>query len=1030
MRKFLLTTFVFVFSVVQLMAQERTVTGKVTSAEEGSSLPGVSVVLKGTAIGTVTDADGNFSLNVPVDGTLTFSFIGLKSVDVSVNNRTTIDTKMESDVKQLSEVVIVGYQTIKKSELSGSVGSVGGKSIENLPIPSFDRAIQGRMAGVQINASNGVPGGNTQVRIRGMGSVSGSNEPLYIVDGVQMTGGDRSRRLISSNILNGINPNDIESIDVLKDAAAASIYGAQAANGVVIITTKKGKAGATKFNVNYYYGQTDIIKKQPLVNSQQYLEIYQEGQENFYAPYNIIYGENFNKQIAYTTTQVNFGEASALPSYDWQNLVTRRGDIHNVDISANGGNEKNNFYISGSFNKQNSHFIATDFTRASLKINFDNKLSSKTLLQTRVNLSTVDQNTQGVAGFNTNNALVGAIGRLPMANPFLSNGQVNPTLTYAAGALGNNSNPLWLSKVNTQPGTTNQLLANIALDYNITEDLIFRSSYGLEYSVIDEAAFFHPQTPGGSTPVGSYAQFNTKTVNLQTDQTLTYTKTLNDRHSVNGILGFTFRNQVTDGFNAAGQAVANPQLDKTLVGTTAQTVSSVFGQFKIAGVFGRVNYVLDDKYIASVTLRRDGSSRFGEGKKFGWFPAISAGWRISKENFMSDLGFVDELKLRASYGVTGNQEFNLGLGAADFPFSLFGTGTAFGYNGAGGLSFTNLGNPNLQWETNKTLDIGLDFEFVNSRVTGSVDYFIKTTENLLLPQILPSNSGFATITENVGEMENRGWEFGVSTQNLVGEFKWSTDFNISFIKNEVTKLLIDGEDLPNNGLWLGRPFGSIFVARYAGVNPSDGRAMWYDINGSITYDPQEGDRVFIERGSGSALMPEYFGGITNTFSYKGFELSGFFQFNVGQLAQSQFKANSSMDLRFDTNQDEEVMERWQRPGDITDVPRIMPGAQEVGSANSLFGGSIASHDRFWEDATYIRLKQISLAYQFPSSIISKLKLSSARIYISGVNLWTQTEFTGLDPEFATSTNANGVNSNNTGTLPPNKSIIAGVQFGF
>jgi hypothetical protein len=295
---------------------------------------------------------------------------------------------------------------------------------------------------------------------------------------------------------------------------------------------------------------------------------------------------------------------------------------------------------------------------------------------------------------------------------------------------------------------------------------------------------------------------------------------------------------------------------------------------------------------------------------------------------------------------------------------------------------------------------------------------------LLLPQILPSNSGFGSIIENVGTLQNRGVELGISTQNIKGNaFNWTTDFNITFIKNEVTKLLRDGEDLPNNGLWVGRPLGQAWVANYAGVNPADGRAMWYDANRNITYDPQANDRVFLSRGSGSFLLPTYYGGFTNTFTYKGFELSAFFQFNIGQLASSNFKANSSMDYRFDTAQDEEMLERWQQPGDITDVPRIIPGAQEVGSANSLFGGTISGHDRFIEDASYLRLKQLSLAYTFPSSVVSRLKLSSARVYLQGVNLWTLTKFTGLDPEFA-------ANTSNIGVLPPSQGIIAGIQFGF
>lgn len=1013
-------------SAVVAVAQERTITGRVTAAEDGSAVPGANVQVKGTTNGTVTDVNGNFTLEVPSGATLIVSFVGLKTTEVEVGNSSTVNVSLLPDDAQLNEVVIVGYGSIKKSELSGAVGSVKGEALQNLPIPSLDRAIQGRIAGVQVNANNGIPGGNTQVRIRGVGSVSGGNEPLYIVDGVQITAGDRSRRIISSNPLNGINSNDIESIEVLKDAAAASIYGAQAANGVIIITTKKGKQGKAKFDVNYYYGQTDIIKNQPLLNSEQWINLYEEGQRNLFRPFDV-YGEGYANNLARATTQVNYGNAAAAATYDWQNLVSRRGDIQNVDLSASGGNDKNRYFISGSFNKQNAQFIATDFTRASVRLNFDNTLTSKLTSETRINLSTVTQNTQGVGGFNTNNALVGAIGRLPMANPFLSNGAVNPNLTYAIGPLGNLSNPLWLAQVNPQKGVTNQVLGNFALNYAINKDLMFRSSYSIEYSVIDENAFFDPRSPGGAGVNGSVQFFNTRVINWQTDQTLTYNKTFNNRHSVSAVAGFSFRNQRTDGFNATGVAPASVFLSNTLVGTTANTVNSVFGQFKITGLFARVNYTLDDKYIFSATVRRDGSSRFGFGNTFGVFPAVSAAWNINKENFLKDVSFMNDLKVRASYGITGNQDLAFGLGNADFPVSLFGTAVGFGYAGAGGLGFTNLGNPQLKWEENRTLNFGLDFSVLNNRVAVTADYFIRTTENLLLPQILPSTSGFGSIVENVGALENSGLELGITTTNVNGQLKWVTDFNITFINNKVTRLINPGEDLPNNGLWLGKPLGQVFAARYAGVNPADGRAMWYNQAGSITYDPQANDRVFLSRGSGSSLLPVQYGGLTNTFTYKGIELVAFFQWNVGQLALSNFKAASSMDYRFDTNQDQDILNRWQRPGDITTVPRIVPGAQEVGSANSLFGGTLSGHDRFWEDASYIRLRQVSIAYNLPQSVLKRLKLNSVRIYAQGINLWTSTQFSGLDPEFIAQTPAN---TSNIGILPPSRSIIGGIQFGF
>jgi TonB-dependent starch-binding outer membrane protein SusC len=1021
MRKVLLM-FTVLFSLASvIMAQERTISGKVTSVEDGSSLPGVNVLLKGTSIGTVTDADGNYKLSITDDGgTLVFSFIGLTTLEIGIGSRAVIDAQMASDITQLSEIVVVGYGTLEKSNISSAIGSVKGDAVRNMPVPSLDRALQGRVSGVQVNANSGIPGGATQVRIRGVGSVSGGNDPLYIIDGVQITAGDRSRRTgaNTSNVLNGLNFNDIESFEVLKDAAAASIYGAQAANGVILITTKKGKSGAPKIDLNYYYGQTDIIKKLELLTSSEWINLRQEALTNLYNPYNV-FQEGASTLLANTEIQRQYGNADAFSNYDWQHIASRIGKMQNADISVSGGNQNNKYYISGSYNKQDAQFLSTDFERIALRTNFDNKVNEKISFETRFNFSTVKQRAPISFGFNTNNVVVQAVGIQPFNDPYFSNGSINNAFFYP-GPLGSNSNPLWVNSVNPATSLTNQFIGSFAVNYAITNDLTFRSSYALDYSVIDEQAFSDPRTPAGGANNGVVTSLNTTVSNLTVDQTLTYNKTFNDIHNINAIGGFSYRREITQGFNATGIGIAAPSFNQTLNGTTPNAVASAFGIFKLTGLFARLNYTLNDKYILSATLRRDGSSRFGSGNKFGYFPAFSAAWKMHEEGFMQGIAnVVSELKPRASFGITGNQDIG------NFSsLNLFTSAVAFGYNGNGGISFNNLGNPNLQWEKNQSVNFGLDFAFTSSRrVTGSVDYFIRTTKDLLLPQILPSNSGFTAITENIGELENRGWEFLVSTQNLVGEFKWSTDFNITFLKNEVTRLINEGEDLPNNGLWVGKPLGQQFQVRYAGVNPADGRSMWLDVNGNITYSPVANDRVFMTRGSGSALVPEYYGGLTNTISYKGVELSAFFQFNVGQLAFSNFAAFSASDFRFETNQLGEIKDRWQQPGDITSIPRLYPGGQEPGSAPSWQGDGQTGHDRFIDDASYLRLKQVQLSYQLPSSWISKLKLSSAKIYCQGVNLWTLTEYTGLDPEFT-------AGATDIGVIPQGKSFIAGVQLGF
>jgi TonB-dependent starch-binding outer membrane protein SusC len=1001
------------FSTV--LAQERTITGKVTDAKTGEGLPGVTVFVKGTNVGSTTNTDGNYTLNVPSTGIIVFQAVGMLSQEFPIGAEATINVALVQDIRELSEVVVTGYGTQEKREVSAAIGSVKGDVIQNLPIPSIDRAIQGRIAGVQINANNGIPGGASQVRIRGVGSISGGNEPLYIIDGVQMTAGDRTRRVASSNILNGLNNNDIESIEVLKDAAAASIYGAQAANGVILITTKRGKQGKPQVNVNYYTGFTDVIRKIPLLTGPEWVNLRTEALSNFYGPFGV-FGLN-PRQLAQQEIQQTYGVAGAAPTYDWQHLVTRIGSIQNLDISVAGGNEKNKFLVSGSYNNQKAQFNATDFRRLSLRLNMDNQISKKVSLQTTLNFAANRQDSPFGNAFNTNNQVVTALGIIPLNSPYNEDGSLNTSFIYP-GTLGANSNPILQSDVNILTGITSQVIGNFAVNYDIIEGLRFRSSYSIEFTDATEDAYFDARTPGGAGVNGSISSFLTRVVNIQTDQTLNYEKKIGEKHRFSAILGFNYRDQKTTGFTATGIGVVAPAFNLTLNGTTPNATTSVFGTFKLAGVFARVNYVFDEKYIVSATIRRDGSSRFGGGNLFGWFPGVSVAWRLSDEDFMKNLNFISDFKIRGSYGSTGNQDIG------DFSArSLFSAAVAFGSNSLPGIGFNQLGNANLGWERNIDLGVGVDYGFFKGRISGSVDYFWRTRRDLLFVEPLPLTSGFGGVFKNIGSTLNRGLEILLTTRNFVGAFEWSTDFNFTLLRNEVKSLLREGEDLPNNGLWVGKPLGQVFVARYAGVNPADGRAMWYDRNNDITYNPVADDRTFINRGTGSTLVPRTFGGITNTISFKGFEIVAFLQFQTGNLAFSNQAANLLNDFRFEVNQERRIFDRWTTPGQITDYPRLFLGANEPGSVNSLFGGAISSHDRFVEDASYIRLKQLTFAYNLPAKVLSKIKFSTARVYVQGVNLWTRTNFTGFDPEFA-------AGASDIGVIPQGKNFIIGAQIGF
>ncbi|WP_299822627.1 TonB-dependent receptor [uncultured Pontibacter sp.] len=1002
MRKFLFMGLALLLTLTNLaFGQSRAISGKVTDAGNGQPLPGVNVVVKGTTTGTFTSGDGSYTVNVPSDNAvILYSFLGYVQQEISTAGKTSINVQLKEDTKTLSEVVITSYGVQEKKEVAGATAQIKGAVIENNPVQSFDKAIQGRLAGVQVSSTTGVPGGSVQIRIRGVGSINGSNDPLYIIDGVQVNSGDRSRIMSSSNALSALNPNDIESIDVLKDAAAASIYGAQAANGVVIITTKRGKGGKTKFNFGAYTGFNQVIKEIDVLTGPQYEQLSREAVGNRY-------GYNSKTYKDWVASRVNPENA---PTYDWQDAVFRNGAIRNFDLSASGGSDKTNFFVSGAYNFTEGPVISSDFERGSMRINLDHKVNDKLSFNTSLNLSTFTQNgvTSGGAFSNPNRSAMLMVPTNPIYN---EDGTYNQNLEGSY-----NNNVLMTANYDQIKGTTNQAVGNFGAAYEIIPGLLFRSSFKVDYFDLMEDRYYDPRTRDGSSTKGSAYAYSTRGVNWQTSQTLNFNKTVNSIHSISALAGVEYRNDVNTTISAGGQGFPN-ELFKTLQSAATPTeVSANYTQFKLFGVFGRFNYVLKDRYIAGVTLRYDGSSRFGDDVKYGLFPAASLAYRISEEEFMNQFEFVDELKLRASYGVTGNTN-----GISNFASrGLFGT--AGEYNGLAGIGPSQLANTELTWEENRSMNFGIDYTLFNGRIRGAADYFISNREKLLLDRTLPASSGFYNITQNVGATQNKGIELEISTVNVdAGGFKWVTDFNISFIKNEVTKLL-DGQNSIGTSTVVGRPLGSILTYRYAGVNPADGRAMWYDDKGEITYSVATKDRAYI-----GTTQPDYFGGFTSTFSYKGLELSGFFQYQVGNLVLNQdgiFMSRSGSTV--DRNQYASMMDRWTKPGDITSVPKPWYGGSNVGpepgttvATSSLY----ALSDRFYEDGSYIRLKQLMLSYNLPASLTQLARLNNVKVYAQANNLWTLTEYTGYDPEFVNS-------SGDYGVYPQSKSYTVGINVGF
>jgi TonB-linked SusC/RagA family outer membrane protein len=1014
MRKVLLLGLMLFLVNAVAFAQDRVITGTVTSTEDGQGVPGATVLVKGTTIGTATDIDGRYSISVPAgNNVLVFTFVGLRSQEVSIGNRSTINVALESDITALGEVIVTGYGTQPKREVTGAVSSVKGDAIQNLPLQSFDRALQGRAAGVQVRSSNGLPGGAVNIRIRGVGSINAGNEPLFIVDGVQLNN-QSNAAFTQSNPLAFLNPNDIESMEILKDAASAAIYGSQAANGVVIITTKKGKQGKAKFEFNAFAGETQPMKYLDVLGGSEWYAMRRDALINSgnTAPE----ANSLNTMGRLPANWASLTRAQldalglALPTYDWQREVIGTGRLQNYELSVSGGDDKTTFFLSGSYNYQQASIRPIDFERGTVRLALTHKATDRLSIETNINLSTFQQNVPfAVEGSFLGNPAFSASAVLPHNNPYNEDGTYNLAI---AGVLGQNI--VQVNDYNSGIQRTNTVVGNLITNYKILDNLTFRSLFGLDYRLLQGDNYRDPRTPDGAGVVGRSSVQSDWRTRFITTQTLNWNKSYNGVHNLSAILGIEYLSETREGISGAGIGFPTFQFRTIQSAATPESVTGFWTGYRRASAFGSVNYDYKKKYLVTATARYDGSSRFGINNRYGWFPSIRVGWSLVEEEFLKSSSSVSEMKLRASYGLTGNDQ--IGNFAAR---GLYGGGG--NYSGSAGILPSSLANFNLGWETNNTLNFGLDYGFFDNRVTGSLDVFDRRTKNLLLDQPILWINGFGSIANNVGELQNRGIEFEITTVNVdKNGFRWNTSFNFSKIDNQIVKLYDNLKFLPANpGIAIGQPVGrdgggANFVALYAGVNPATGRPMWYDIKGNITYLPLAADRQYF----GSNLATT-FGGMNNTFSYKGFEFTAFFTYEYGGIiTDGQYSFLRENGTRLALNALREVNDRsWRTPGQITDIPRNLT----TNAGNETRGASRNSGSAALLKSDFIRLSQVTLAYNFKPSLISKIGLSRARVYMQGLNLWTYKDYPGYDPEFTGA---------GTGATPLTKNYTLGVQIGF
>jgi len=986
-------------TIVHGIHQERTISGTVLD-ESGIPIIGATVMMEKGEGGTITDENGAFTFQIPGNQTkikLKVSYVGMLPQEITATIGVPVSIILREDITVLSDVVVIGYGTEKKKNVSGAVSNIGSEELTKTSVESIQKALQGKVSGVQIITANGVPGGAVSVNIRGRSTFSGGTAPLYIIDGVQMVTGDQSTGIVkSTDVLSTLNPEEIESIDILKDGASASIYGAQAANGVVIITTKKGREGKAKISVKLSGGMQAIANKLDLLTASQVAELDLIAVKNRY-------GANSSEYLGRIKQYQGFGWGddgfSTAPTTDWYDVIYRKAYATDTQISASGGTAKTKYYLSAGYNKTDGIVKETGFERGAFRINLSQELRSWLTVNTNNNYSVMDQ--RQYSGVRAANPSRVAVLIHPANNPYDKNGEFIRDLPY--GYYQHNS--LQMLNLNEYKGITSKLLSANSLDFSIIEGLTFKSSYNIDLTTIEEHNFIDPRTREGAKENGTVTTMTGKLTNFQTEQVFSYSNVFNEIHRVSAVAGFSYRHQQYKRHGATGTGVSDPSLH--LLGTTAvaKEVSGTFSEWKMAGLFARVNYTLNDRYIFTGTIRRDGSSRFGENNKWGIFPSISAAWRIIEESFMEPVkDWMSDLKLRGSYGVTGNSE--IGDYTARRWYSSGGA-----YDNSSAIIPTYIGNPYLTWEKNHSKNIGITAGFFDDRIVLEADFYQNDTKDLLYNRTIPATTGFTVIPSNMGGVRNRGIDLMLNTVNIrAGGFEWRSALNMSFTKNEITELQDGLKELGDYKV--GESISSSPTYHWAGVNSADGRPMYYDKDGYITYVPKYEDRIWLKPSD-----PTFYGGFTNDFTWKGFTLSVFFQFQRGAVSLWNDKLVLTS-YEGDTNLLSDMYyKHWKQPGDVTWVPKPVYQSAYPGNPRQLSEYSTLSYEK----TDYIKLKNVNLSYNFPQEWVKSMYISNLQLYVSAYNLWTTTTYPGHDPEFT---------GGDLGTYPQSRNYTIGLKVDF
>lgn len=995
--------------LANVMYSQSTVKGTITD-ESGEPLPGATVLEKGTINGTATDLDGNYVLSISsTNAILEVSYTGFEKKDIAVNGRGTVDISLASAAIGISEVVVVGYGESRKEGLTGSVQSLSSDKLEQVPLASIEQTLQGNVAGLQSVTGNGQPGANVQIRIRGQGSISASSEPLYVIDGIPVTAGDLTRTNTTANTMASINPNDIESITVLKDASSTAIYGSRGANGVILITTKSGKEGKPKVALRTQYGFNDWAVSesrmlQPL-SSTEYTEMFIEGWVNR--------GETVERAIerfeGYYGDAVTFGANGEIQQVNvetnWVEGISRVGQNQSYDLSVQGGTDKVKYYASAGYFSQESPIIYSGLDRYNSRLNITAEILPGVTISNNLSVSFLNQAGMS-SGSGWANPLYNAYFLAPVIPLYDEQGRFYGD--HKSFFMGGNNPVGSLSGDDTREFDQIRLMDNLSADWEIVKGLTFRSAWAFDIINIEET-FFRNGRYGDGRNVGGYAnEYYRNQLNWIGTQTLNYATSFGENHHLSALLGYESQKTTTKGIQASGEGFPNPNLRTLASAATPTQASSDISEYSFESVFSRLDYNYNYKYYLSASVRRDGSSRFGSNNRFGTFWSVGLSWRLDQESFLIDSELFSQLKLRASYGTNGNA----GIGNYEAK-SLFGFG--YDYDGTGGGAVTNIGNTDLTWETSTNFNVGVDFGLFNF-LSGTVEYFERESDNLLLDRPISSTTGFTSLTQNFGAMKNSGIELTLNAAVVeTSDFQVSIGGNISFLKNEIIRLdeeIIDGTKIRREG----EDFQSYYLFQWAGVNPDDGTPLWYvdETMSETTGSFSEANRVL----DGKSATPDFFGGFNTYFRYKNISLDGQFSFSWGNYvydSEARFlQGDGALTPRSQTNLN---LARWENPGDVTDVPYFRWG----GNNNS----NAANMTRWLFDGSYVRLRNVTLAYDLPASALQGICLSSIRAYVRGTNLLTFVKDDRLyhDPEAQISGIINS-------PVPNLKTISFGIDFGF